>query len=131
MVSDVGISFTDPRTQSTFFSTDFENHEFHLPKGVKVLSVKKASTERVRVQDSTVATGNNCVLVQCRCVRSDVRHLLNCTLFQITSNAASDLNIKGDSKAIIRGNEGVNIMGRTVEFKMGGGIELRAVSVLR
>ncbi|KAG7243774.1 hypothetical protein INR49_008924 [Caranx melampygus] len=90
VVSDVGISFTDPRTQNTFFSTDFENHEFHLPKGVKVLSVKKASTER------------------------------------ITSSAASDLNIKGDSKAIIRGNEGVNIMGRTVEFKMGGGIELRA-----
>ena len=47
VVSDVGISFTDPRTQTTFFSTDFENHEFHLPKGVKVLSVKKASTERV------------------------------------------------------------------------------------
>lgn len=47
VVSDVGISFTDPRTQTTYFSTDFENHEFHLPKGVKVLSVKKASTERV------------------------------------------------------------------------------------
>uniref|UniRef100_A0A3Q1DE04 Beta-sarcoglycan n=1 Tax=Amphiprion ocellaris TaxID=80972 RepID=A0A3Q1DE04_AMPOC len=91
VVSDVGISFTDPRTQNTFFSTDFENHEFHLPKGVKVLSVKKASTER------------------------------------ITSSAASDLNIKGDSKAIIRGNEGVNIMGRTVEFKMGGDIELKAM----
>ncbi|XP_037553682.1 beta-sarcoglycan [Nematolebias whitei] len=90
VVSDVGISFTDPRTQATFFSTDFENHEFHLPKGVKVLSVKKASTER------------------------------------ITSSAASDLNIKGDGKAIIRGNEGVNIMGRTVEFKMGGDIELKA-----
>uniref|UniRef100_A0A3B3XE60 Beta-sarcoglycan n=1 Tax=Poecilia mexicana TaxID=48701 RepID=A0A3B3XE60_9TELE len=90
VVSDVGISFTDPRTQTTFFSTDFENHEFHLPKGVKVLSVKKASTER------------------------------------ITSSASSDLNIKGDTKAIIRGNEGVNIMGRTVEFKMGGDIELRA-----
>uniref|UniRef100_A0A674NSQ7 Beta-sarcoglycan n=1 Tax=Takifugu rubripes TaxID=31033 RepID=A0A674NSQ7_TAKRU len=90
VVSDVGISFTDPRSQNTFFSTDFENHEFHLPKGVKVLSVKKASTER------------------------------------ITSSAATDLNIKGDGKAIIRGNEGVNIMGRTVEFKMGGDIELRA-----
>lgn len=50
---------------------------------------------------------------------------------QITSSAASDLNIRGDGKAIIRGNEGVNIMGRTVEFKMGGGIELRAVSRLR
>lgn len=49
VVSDVGISFTDPRTQTTFFSTDFDNHEFHLPKGVKVLSVKKASTERVCV----------------------------------------------------------------------------------
>lgn len=47
---------------------------------------------------------------------------------QITSSAATDLNIKGDGKAIIRGNEGVNIMGRTVEFKMGGDIELRAVS---
>lgn len=47
VVSDLGISFTDPRTQNTFFSTDFENHEFLLPKGVKVLSVKKASTERV------------------------------------------------------------------------------------
>ncbi|CAG5862299.1 unnamed protein product [Menidia menidia] len=82
VVSDVGISFTDPRTQNTFFSTDFENHEFHLPKGVKVLS--------------------------------------------ITSSPTSDLNIKGDSKAIIRGNEGVNIMGRTVEFKMGGDIMLRA-----
>ncbi|CAG10983.1 unnamed protein product, partial [Tetraodon nigroviridis] len=92
VVSDVGISFTDPRTQATFFSTDFDNHEFHLPKGVKVLSVKKASTER------------------------------------ITSSAATDLNIKGDGKAIVRGNEGVNIMGRTVEFKMGGDIELRAVS---
>ena len=48
--SDVGISFTDPRTQNTYFSTDFDNHEFHLPKGVKVLSVKKASTERVGVR---------------------------------------------------------------------------------
>lgn len=47
IVSDVGITFTDPRTQNTYFSTDFENHEFHLPKGVKILSVKKASTERV------------------------------------------------------------------------------------
>ncbi|XP_077463883.1 beta-sarcoglycan [Stigmatopora argus] len=90
VVSELGISFTDPRTQTTFFSTDYDNHEFHLPKGVKVLSVKKASTER------------------------------------ITSNAASDLHIRGDSKAIVRGNEGVNIMGRTVEFKMGGDIELRA-----
>lgn len=56
--------------------------------------------------------------------------VLSRVFLQITSNAASDLNIKGDGKAIIRGNEGVNIMGRTVEFKMGGGIELRAVSVL-
>lgn len=54
VVSDVGISFTDPRTQTTFFSTDFENHEFHLPKGVKVLSVKKASTERVCITLITV-----------------------------------------------------------------------------
>ncbi|XP_052391188.1 beta-sarcoglycan isoform X1 [Carassius gibelio] len=90
IVSDLGISFTDPRTQTTFFSTDFDNHEFHLPKEVKVLNVKKASTER------------------------------------ITSNASSDLTIKGDGKAIIRGNEGVYIMGKTVEFSMGGDIELKA-----
>lgn len=56
VVSDVGISFTDPRTQTTFFSTDFENHEFHLPKGVKVLSVKKASTERVCMKCLTACT---------------------------------------------------------------------------
>lgn len=68
VVSDIGISFTDPRTQSTFFSTDFENHEFHLPKGVKVLSVKKASTERVR------ALGNNCNLAVCCYVRNNVKH---------------------------------------------------------
>lgn len=54
IVSDVGISFIDPRTQTTYFSTDFENHEFHLPKGVKVLSVKKASTERVCILVITV-----------------------------------------------------------------------------
>ncbi|KAL7872002.1 hypothetical protein SRHO_G00069850 [Serrasalmus rhombeus] len=47
ITSDLGISFTDPRTQTTFFSTDFDNHEFHLPKQVKVLNVKKASTERI------------------------------------------------------------------------------------
>lgn len=47
ITSDLGMSFTDPRTQTTFFSTDYDTHEFHLPKGVKVLSVKKASTERV------------------------------------------------------------------------------------
>ncbi len=47
IVSDLGISFTDPRSQKTFFSTDFDTHEFHLPKEVKVLNVKKASTERV------------------------------------------------------------------------------------
>ncbi|KAJ8277114.1 hypothetical protein GJAV_G00071620 [Gymnothorax javanicus] len=88
--SDVGVSFTDPRTQNTFFSTDFENHEFQLPKGVKVLNVRKASTER------------------------------------ITSNASSDLTIKSEGKAVVRGNEGVFIMGKTVEFKMGGDIELRA-----
>lgn len=57
IVSDVGISFTDPRTQTTFFSTDFENHEFHLPKGVKVLSVKKASTERVCTVSSNSLMG--------------------------------------------------------------------------
>ncbi|KAF7690116.1 beta-sarcoglycan [Silurus meridionalis] len=90
ITSDLGISFTDPRTQTTFFSTDFDNHEFHLPKQVKVLNVKKASTER------------------------------------ITSNASSDLLIKGDGKAIVRGNEGVFIMGKMIEFRMGGDIELKA-----
>ncbi|KAI1888716.1 hypothetical protein AGOR_G00171590 [Albula goreensis] len=90
ITSDVGVSFTDPRTQTTFFSTDYEKHEFHLPKGVKVLNVRKASTER------------------------------------ITSNASSDLTIKGDGKAIVLGNEGVFIMGKTVEFRMGGDIELKA-----
>lgn len=126
VVSDVGISFTDPRTQSTYFSTDFENHEFHLPKGVKVLSVKKASTERVRAQ--RFQPHSNTML---SCPKQPRRGDQNCVSLQITSNAASDLNIKGDGKAIIRGNEGVNIMGRTVEFKMGGGIELRAVGVPR
>ncbi|XP_066576030.1 beta-sarcoglycan [Amia ocellicauda] len=90
ITSDIGMTFVDPRTQTTFFSTDFDNHEFHLPKGVKILNVQKASTER------------------------------------ITSNASSDLTIKVDGKAIIRGNEGVFIMGKTVEFRMGGDIELRA-----
>ncbi|KAK1796627.1 hypothetical protein P4O66_008927 [Electrophorus voltai] len=90
ITSDLGVSFTDPRTQTTFFSTDFDNHEFHLPKQVKVLNVKKASTER------------------------------------ITSNASSDLMIKVDGKAIVRGNEGVFIMGKTVEFRMSGDIELKA-----
>nr|XP_015200927.1 PREDICTED: beta-sarcoglycan [Lepisosteus oculatus] len=90
ITSDVGMSFVDPRSHSTFFSTDFDNHEFHLPKGVKVLSVRKASTER------------------------------------ITSNASSDLTIRVDGKAIVRGNEGVFIMGKTVEFRMGGDIELKA-----
>ncbi|XP_063056263.1 beta-sarcoglycan [Engraulis encrasicolus] len=90
ITSDLGVTFTDPRTQNTYFSTDYDSHEFHLPKGVKVLNVKKASTERV------------------------------------TSNASSDLTIKGDSRAIIRGNEGVYITGKTVDFRMGGDVELRA-----
>lgn len=50
-------------------------------------------------------------------------------ILQITCNASSDLMIKGDGKAIIRGNEGVFIMGKTVEFRMGGDIELKAVSL--
>lgn len=54
--------------------------------------------------------------------------MTQCHPLQITSNASSDLTIKGDGKAIIRGNEGVYIMGKTVEFSMGGGIELKAVS---
>lgn len=49
--------------------------------------------------------------------------------FQITSNATSDLNIKVDGRAIVRGNEGVFIMGKTIEFHMGGNMELKAVSI--
>lgn len=64
VVSDVGISFTDPRTQTTFFSTDFENHEFHLPKGVNVLSVKKASTERVCIT-LMISVTSDCSVAQC------------------------------------------------------------------
>ncbi|KAB0401662.1 hypothetical protein E2I00_019002 [Balaenoptera physalus] len=45
---------------------------------------------------------------------------------QITSNATSDLNIKVDGRAIVRGNEGVFIMGKTIEFHMGGNMELKA-----
>nr|BAB30929.1 unnamed protein product [Mus musculus] len=45
---------------------------------------------------------------------------------RITSNATSDLNIKVDGRAIVRGNEGVFIMGKTIEFHMGGDVELKA-----
>ncbi|XP_064418990.1 beta-sarcoglycan isoform X1 [Latimeria chalumnae] len=45
---------------------------------------------------------------------------------RITSNATSDLNIKAGGKAIVRGNEGVFIMGKTIEFRMGGYMELKA-----
>ncbi|XP_053885651.1 beta-sarcoglycan isoform X1 [Malaclemys terrapin pileata] len=90
ITSDIGMEFIDPRTQNTLFSTDYETHEFHLPNGVKILNVQKASTER------------------------------------ITSNATSDLNIKVDGRAIVRGNEGVFIMGKTIEFRMGGDMELKA-----
>ncbi|XP_063191230.1 beta-sarcoglycan [Chroicocephalus ridibundus] len=90
ITSDIGMEFVDPRTQNTLFSTDYETHEFHLPNGVKILNVQKASTER------------------------------------ITSNATSDLNIKVDGRAIVRGNEGVFITGKTIEFRMGGNMELRA-----
>lgn len=48
---------------------------------------------------------------------------------QITSNATSDLNIKVDGRAIVRGNEGVFITGKTIEFRMGGNMELKAVSI--
>lgn len=47
ITSDIGMEFVDPRTQNTLFSTDYETHEFHLPNGVKILNVQKASTERV------------------------------------------------------------------------------------
>nr|XP_045378261.1 beta-sarcoglycan isoform X2 [Camelus bactrianus] len=46
---------------------------------------------------------------------------------RITSNATSDLNIKVDGRAIVRGNEGVFIMGKTIEFHMGGNVELKAI----
>lgn len=52
-----------------------------------------------------------------------------CVRFQITSNATSDLNIKVDGRAIVRGNEGVFITGKTIEFRMGGNMELKAVSI--
>lgn len=45
---------------------------------------------------------------------------------RITSNATSDLNIKVDGRAIVRGNEGVFIMGKTIEFHMAGNMELKA-----
>ncbi|XP_054846525.1 beta-sarcoglycan [Eublepharis macularius] len=45
---------------------------------------------------------------------------------RVTSNATSDLNIRTDERAIVRGNEGVFIMGKTIEFHMGGDMELRA-----
>uniref|UniRef100_A0A8C4Y4H6 Beta-sarcoglycan n=2 Tax=Gopherus evgoodei TaxID=1825980 RepID=A0A8C4Y4H6_9SAUR len=80
ITSDIGMEFIDPRTQNTLFSTDYETHEFHLPNGVKILNVQKASTER------------------------------------ITSNATSDLNIKVAGRAIVRGNEGVFIMGKLLSF---------------
>lgn len=47
---------------------------------------------------------------------------------QITSNATSDLNIKADGSAVVRGNEGVFIMGKTIEFHMGGNMVLKTVS---
>ncbi|KAJ6633569.1 hypothetical protein lerEdw1_014474, partial [Lerista edwardsae] len=90
ITSDIGMEFVDPRTQNTLFSTDYNTHEFHLPSGVKILNVQRASTER------------------------------------ITSNATSDLNIKVDGNAIVRGNEGVFIMGKTIEFHMRDNLELKA-----
>ncbi|XP_070613258.1 beta-sarcoglycan [Erythrolamprus reginae] len=45
---------------------------------------------------------------------------------RITSNATSDLNIKVDGRAIVRGNEGVFIMGKTIKFSMGRNLELKA-----
>uniref|UniRef100_H3B6W3 Beta-sarcoglycan n=1 Tax=Latimeria chalumnae TaxID=7897 RepID=H3B6W3_LATCH len=49
---------------------------------------------------------------------------------RITSNATSDLNIKAGGKAIVRGNEGVFIMGKTIEFRMGGYMELKAINLV-
>ncbi|XP_078073321.1 beta-sarcoglycan isoform X1 [Mustelus asterias] len=92
ITSDIGMSFVDPRTQKTVFSTDYDTHEFHLPKGVKTLNVQKASTER------------------------------------ITSNHSTDLQIHAGGRVIIRGNEGVFIMGKTIEFRMRGDMELKAVN---
>ncbi|XP_026555684.1 beta-sarcoglycan [Pseudonaja textilis] len=45
---------------------------------------------------------------------------------RITSNATSDLNIKVDGRAIVRGNEGVFIMGKTIKFSIGRNLELKA-----
>ncbi|XP_075715794.1 beta-sarcoglycan isoform X3 [Rhinoderma darwinii] len=90
ITSDIGMEFVDPRTQNTLFSTDYEKHEFHLPKGVKTLNVQRASTER------------------------------------ITSSASSDLKINVDGQITVRGNEGVYIMGKTIDFRTGGNIVLKA-----
>ncbi|XP_072920781.1 beta-sarcoglycan isoform X2 [Hemitrygon akajei] len=92
ITSDIGMSFVDPRTQKTVFSTDYDTHEFHLPKGVKTLNVLKASTER------------------------------------ITSNHTTDLHIHSGGRVIVRGNEGVFIMGKTIEFRMKDNMELKAVN---
>ncbi|XP_072425301.1 beta-sarcoglycan isoform X3 [Chiloscyllium punctatum] len=92
ITSDIGMSFVDPRTQKTVFSTDYDTHEFHLPKGVKTLNVQKASTERV------------------------------------TSNHSTDLQIRAGDRVIVRGNEGVFIMGKTIEFRMRGDMDLKAVN---
>ncbi|XP_069487777.1 beta-sarcoglycan [Ambystoma mexicanum] len=53
-------------------------------------------------------------------------NVLKASTERITSNATSDLNIKVDGRAIVRGNEGVFIMGKTIEFRMGGDMELKA-----
>uniref|UniRef100_UPI00358DE21A beta-sarcoglycan isoform X2 n=1 Tax=Myxine glutinosa TaxID=7769 RepID=UPI00358DE21A len=45
--SAIGLEVIEPRTRRTVFSTDYDTHEFHLPKGVRTLHVQKASTERV------------------------------------------------------------------------------------
>lgn len=92
ITSDIGMSFIDPRTQKTVFSTDYDTHEFRLPKGVKTLNVLKASTER------------------------------------ITSNHSTDLHIHSGGCVIVRGNEGVFIMGKTIEFRMRDNMELKAVN---
>ncbi|XP_043911655.1 beta-sarcoglycan [Protopterus annectens] len=45
---------------------------------------------------------------------------------RVTSNATSDLNIKVDGNATINGNEGVFIMGKTINFLMAEDLELKA-----
>lgn len=99
VVSDLGISFTDPRTQTTFFSTDFDNHEFHLPKGVKVLSVKKASTERVCMGFIVSSSSSTSINVSVSLACSGFSKRVTSLLLDIRSPAAPRLTWTSEGTA--------------------------------